>query len=91
MAELFRVFIGDWNDEEGPDWVLFDQVMPWVDAHAFMVAKYERWTHDTCPSCAQYATSQLPTLRAVVPGDEWEDMIEGDDYIITRAEQEDSK
>lgn len=85
MDDMFRVFIGDWNDEEGPDWVHFDQVMTWADAHKLMVDKYERWTRDTCPSCAEYAASQLPTLLAVVPGDEWEDNIEGDDYLIMRA------
>jgi hypothetical protein len=76
-----RVFVGDYNDD--PDWVHLDQRMPWADAHALMVEKYEQWTNDkSCPYCASYAVSRIPVLRALTPGTGWDDNIEGDDYMI---------
>jgi hypothetical protein len=86
VADSFRVFIGDWNEEEGPDWVHVDQIMSWADAHAFMVARFERWLLDDCQPCVEYAASQLPALKALAPGSEFVGDVEGEDYLIMRNE-----
>lgn len=69
-----RSYLGDlWNESEPTTW---------EQAHADMVKRFERWTHDDCPPCARNATEQLPTLKALTPNTEWIGDLEGDDYVI---------
>lgn len=77
------VFIGWWMDGE-PEAAFVDKRMTWPEAHAFMVDRFERWTHDSCPPCANNAADQLPALRNLAPDSEWQGEVEGDDYLITR-------
>jgi hypothetical protein len=78
----YRAFIGFWNDDDEPDWIILDvRGLSWDAARNLIANKLRARENDECDICRSQASQELTRLRSSEPG-LFEADVEGDDYII---------
>ena len=83
--ETWRVFIGMWEDGE-PEWAHLNQTFGnYCDARAVLDHRLARWATDSCEDCVRQAASEHARLLALPEGAEFAGEVEGEDYLLIRA------
>jgi len=87
MSDHWRVFLGLWDD---PTFAAIDETYPtYGDAAERFDGILGRWRADSCDDCRAWGTKQHDRFLRLPDGGEFACQVEGDDYVLIRADRGD--
>jgi hypothetical protein len=90
MTGQWRFYVGQWEDGGPGDWTHEDQTVDtWQQGHDLMHARLQHWAADGCKDCREQAAQDSAYLATLSPGEEFVGNVEGEDYLLIRADRGD--